>query len=325
MFVLTFGCGTASVATDVQHNRRSLDVETAPFPAHPVPVAWHARICDPAMTDIGDRPTSGSRRRLLLGLAGLGAGYAGLRFGIPRLVEVFAADFEFASLSDPAGFRRIEGGAISSGFDPFFGIAGAGAERARAVVTDVRTRLCDTLFGDMGASTGPGLSAGQVPVASFSDYNCPYCRVLTERLSRLESAASPRISVAWHELPLLGEGSVMAARGALAAKRQGAYIAFHQRLMRSRFQTTPGYLTEMATELGIDEQQLVVDMQSEDVATQIAETRALATIFGFIGTPALVVGRTVVQGAISEDRLNRLIDREIADGPIGACVFGACV
>ncbi len=250
---------------------------------------------------------------MLLGVGALGVGYAGLRYGIPRLSEFFAADFEFVAMNEPAGFRRIDGGASTAGFDPFFGISGADAAQAEGVVSDVRTRLCSTLFGD---PTPPG---GLVPVASFSDYNCPFCRVLTERLAQMQSVPPRQIEVFWHELPLLGEGSMMAARGALAAKRQGAYVAFHRRLMQSRFQTTPAYLATLAEDLGVDEEQLVRDMQSEDVTTEIADSRALARIFGFIGTPAMLVGRTVVQGEISQIRLQRLIDRELADGPIGAC------
>jgi hypothetical protein len=45
----------------------------------------------------------------------------------------------------------------------------------------------------------------------------------------------------------------------------------------------------------------------------------LAELFAFVGTPALVVGRTVVQGEINDARLERLIARERMDGPIEAC------
>ncbi|MDG1130228.1 MAG: DsbA family protein [Paracoccaceae bacterium] len=265
------------------------------------------------MTQPLDTAGSRSRRNLLLGASVLGAGYFGLRWGIPRLNEAFGPDFEFTEIADPIGFRRMTSGASTSGFDPFFGITGDGAAEAAAVVSDVRTRLCGALFDD------PAPSSNLVPVASFSDYNCPFCRVLTERLVQMQSAQPSQIAVTWHELPLLGEASVMAARGALAAKRQGAYIEFHRRLMKSRFQATPQYLSALADDLGVDQSQLVSDMQSDAIAAEIEDSRALATIFGFIGTPALIVGRTVVQGEISESRLQRLVDRELSDGPIEAC------
>ncbi len=212
-----------------------------------------------------DRSRDTSRRSLLIGAGVLAAGYAGLRYGIPQLSEVFAADFAFVAMNAPAGFRRIDGGESTAGFDPFFGMAGAVTAQAEIVASEVRTKLCDTLFVD------PAPPDGVVPVASFSDYNCSFCRVLTERLADIQSSSPPRIEVAWHELPLLGEGSILAAKGALAAKRQGAYVAFHRRLMKSRFQATPAYLTTLAEDLGVDEAHLIRDMQGEGVATEIAD------------------------------------------------------
>ena len=61
------------------------------------------------------------------------------------------------------------------------------------------------------------------------------------------------------------------------------------------------------------------DMDGAAVSRRLAESAALAGLFGFAGTPALVVGRTVVVGAIGEARLRALIARERRDGPIPAC------
>jgi protein-disulfide isomerase len=60
-------------------------------------------------------------------------------------------------------------------------------------------------------------------------------------------------------------------------------------------------------------------MASPAVAARIAETRGLARLFGFPGTPSMVVGRTVVTGALDEGRLLALIAREREEGPPPAC------
>lgn len=255
----------------------------------------------------------GSRRNLLIGGLVLASGYAGLRFGAPAVADLLAEDFVFEPMARPAGFRRISGGKSTSGFDPFFGLDGTPDPAMDASIEDVRLRVCDALYGEDLENDGP------VPIASFSDYNCPFCRVLTLRLSEIEEASSGRVRISWHELPLLGEASMMAAQGALAAKRQDAYVEFHRRLMRAPFETTPEYLTALADDIGVDKLQLLSDMESEEVRRELRESSALAKVFGFIGTPALVVGRTVVQGEIDDGRLKRLIERERADGPIAAC------
>jgi Protein-disulfide isomerase len=48
-------------------------------------------------------------------------------------------------------------------------------------------------------------------------------------------------------------------------------------------------------------------------------TEAIARIFGFIGTPALVVGRTVVVGAVSEGVIAALVEQERREGPPPVC------
>lgn len=254
-----------------------------------------------------------SRRGFLSLVIMVGGGYSAIKFGAPALKNLFASEFDFEPIAVPAGFRRISGGESTAGFDPFFGLESEPDEDMQLVVADVETRICQTLFRDHEPS------ADVVPLASFSDYNCPFCRVLTQRLAKLEAASNGGLKIVWHELPLLGDASVVAAKGALAAKRQGAYVAFHERLMRAPFQTTPEYLEILAEDIGVNGPQLITDMESEAVRRELQESSALAQVFGFIGTPALVVGRTVVQGEIGDNALGRLIERERADGPVTPC------
>jgi protein-disulfide isomerase len=254
-----------------------------------------------------------SRRALLTtGLAAAGI-YSTLWYGAPAVSNLFAGPFDFEPVDHPAGFRKLAAGASTSGFDPFVGFSNNEATEINNTIVEVTPRLCETLYD---ASL---LESGVVPIASFSDYNCPFCKVLTQRLAKIEAASSGRVKITWHELPLLGETSLSAARAALAAKRQNAYVAFHKRLVRAPFQTTNEYIEALASEIGVDVQQLRNDMASPEVDAEIRESTALSRIFGFVGTPALVVGRTIVQGQIGDATLERLIKRERADGPMTEC------
>jgi protein-disulfide isomerase len=238
-----------------------------------------------------------SRRGLLIG-AGAMIGVWALKAPVQRL---FAGRFEFVDLESPAGFRSFEGGQLSGGFDPFFGLEGGTRDGFAALVDDTSADLERHLYGPH--------ADGTVRIASFSDYNCPYCRVLTKRLDEI-SQSDPSVRITWHELPLLGETSVIGARAALAAERQGAYLAMHKRLMRSGFRVTPAYIESVAADLGLDTDQLARDMDQPDVLAQIDRVKALAQIFGIIGTPAMVVGKTLVMGEISLPRLDALIALE---------------
>lgn len=71
---------------------------------------------------------------------------------------------------------------------------------------------------------------GDVTVVEFFDYNCPYCRRAAPEVDAL-IAADPNIRLVYREWPILGDGSVYAARAALAARKQGKYGEFHKAMM----------------------------------------------------------------------------------------------
>jgi protein-disulfide isomerase len=60
-------------------------------------------------------------------------------------------------------------------------------------------------------------------------------------------------------------------------------------------------------------------MESKGVLQELDTSSVLSEIFGFIGTPALVVGRTVIQGQISDRNLLKIIDLERSEGWAQVC------
>lgn len=237
-------------------------------------------------------------------------------YGGWRVLPAFTGPrLDFEALEDPRGFRRIAGGPVSTNAAPFLGISAIGAAGPDAAEAEsaVAADLCGALFG------GRDFSAGTVPIASFSDYYCPYCRVQTRLLTRIEAESGGTVRVVWHELPLLGDSSRLAAKAALAARRQDAYAAFHARMMRAAFQATPGYLEALAASIDLDPARLAADMESPEIARELAISAALARRFGFFGTPALVIGKTAALGEIAENVGLRLIELERAEGMGPAC------
>lgn len=254
-----------------------------------------------AMPDREPSPDRPARRRLLIGGLGLAGAYAGVRLGLPALSERFGS-LSFEPLERPPGFRRLvaDGGISARGFDPFLGID-APADPVRRVVPS-----CEGLFD-------PGATPGTVPIAYFSDYNCAYCRILAPRLAVLD-----RVSVTLHELPLLGEGSVAMARAALAAGEQGAHRPFHDALLRIP-RPSPSRISRIVADLDLDPARLQADLDAPTVRRSLDRSRAVAALFGIYATPSMIVGRTLVIGAASDVILDRLVERERAEGPIPSC------
>lgn len=234
--------------------------------------------------------------RLVTGAAVIAAAY-GAAAGLRRLME---PDLTFEPIAGLPGFRHMAGGPVSAGTLLFAGLEDPEADALSP------GSLCAALF----ASPRPDLPQ----IAYFSDSRCIHCRVLSPLLHALETEGAAAIT--WHELPLLGQASRLSARAALAARAQGAYDLFHSRLMGSPVLLTPQHLAALAREAGIDPDRLVQDMDGPAVIHQLATTAALARRFGFIGTPALVVGRTAVLGRVERRLLIRLLAAEAAEpGP----------
>ncbi|TCO74225.1 DSBA-like thioredoxin domain-containing protein [Rhodovulum euryhalinum] len=251
-------------------------------------------------------------RRNLLWLGGIALAYGALASGPNLWRRVFPAAFDFSEIPGLPGFRRIGQGAVSAGSPVLIGLDAGAPAPPRAAPGELRADLCAHLFG--GA-----IGTGAVPVAYFSDVRCSYCRVLTPLVHERSSGAAASIRLAWHELPLLGESSVLAARAALAAGFQGAGPAIHARLAATRLVPTQAALVRLAEDIGIDGARLVADMAAPRVDRQLAVSLGLAGLFGFPGTPALVVGRTAVLGRIEAGDLDRLIALEAAEAATAPC------
>ncbi len=217
---------------------------------------------------------------------------------------------EFVELSSPKGFRALVLDGSSSRFDPVLGSLQGAATPGTAVETTYSAeKICEALWRDAQAPSAGNLDIA-INVVEFFDYRCPYCKTLTKILAGLR--ADGRIRVIYKEWPILGESSQLAARAALAAARQGGYLAFHEKLMQSGFIPTIGYIEDLSSRLGVDQSRLLKDMYSDETSAVLRRNRALALKLGLVGTPALVVGRTIVEGAITQEQLERLIAHEMS-------------
>ena len=150
-----------------------------------------------------------------------------------------------------------------------------------------------------------GNADGDVTVVEFFDYQCGYCkRALPVMEALLETDANVR--VVWKEFPILGPVSVFAARASMAAERQGRYLPFHLALMREP-KLTEKKIFEIAGRTGLDMERLRQDMKDPAIGAYLDETQALARQLGIGGTPAFVVGDTLVPGIVDSARMKELV------------------
>ncbi len=148
---------------------------------------------------------------------------------------------------------------------------------------------------------------GDVTVVEFFDYNCPYCRKVKPEVRALIDA-DPNIRLVYREWPILGDGSVFAAKAALAARKQGKYEAFHWAMMGNEGRAEEASVMRVAAEVGLDLDRLRADMEAPEVAEHIATSMQLTQALGFSGTPSFVIGDALVPGFVETDQLTALVD-----------------
>ena len=185
--------------------------------------------------------------------------------------------------------------------DSLLGLA-AREEKARikAGIKKVRLDEGDPIMGNKN---------GSVVIYEFSDYNCGYCKRMFAPIQQLLSN-NYDIRLVIKEFPILSQTSLTAARAGVAAQKQGNYASFHSEMMTYRGQISNASIMAAAGKSGLDLRQLQQDMDSAATTAIIERTRSGAAALGLNGTPAFVIGETVISGAVSSDELQNLIDRE---------------
>lgn len=156
-----------------------------------------------------------------------------------------------------------------------------------------------------------GNPQGTVTLVEFFDYSCGYCkRALPDMLSLLKEDGNLKIVL--KEFPILGPGSVEAARVAIAARMQDPggqkYLSFHKELLGNPGPASTEKALAAAKDQGFDIARLEQDMKSDEIAKTLSENMKLASTLGISGTPSYVIGNDVVVGAIGITALQQHIE-----------------
>src|SRR6202050_965982 len=125
----------------------------------------------------------------------------------------------------------------------------------------------ETIFNSpRGVSLGN--KDGDVTFVEFFDYNCGYCRrAMSDMLDLMKS--DPKLKVVLKEFPVLSEGSVEAAKVAVAVRMQdpgGAkYLDFHQKLLGGRGAADKARALAAAKDAGLDMARIAKDLAGTEV------------------------------------------------------------
>lgn len=178
------------------------------------------------------------------------------------------------------------------------------ASRADAQRTAIRQNA-DALFRDP-ADPVRGNPQGRVTVVEFFDARCGYCRTLHPTMEEL-LRRNREVKLVLKDLPILGPNSVLGSRALLVAQRTGKYPALFEGFMRLREELSETVLRREVERVGLDWPRLRREMDDGAITRRIDANVSLARALDIQGTPALVIGDTIIPGAVELPQLEAAV------------------
>ena len=136
---------------------------------------------------------------------------------------------------------------------------------------------------------------GSITVTEFYDYRCGYCRVAAPEVLKLITE-NPDVRFVFKDFVIFGRESEAAARLMLGAREQGKTLQLHKALMAEKSLDEAGAY-RIAAGLGIDVARARSAGAKPAVTQHLADTYGLAQSLAIAGTPAFIIGDTIIPGA----------------------------
>ncbi len=153
-----------------------------------------------------------------------------------------------------------------------------------------------------------GNPKGDLTIAEYSDFNCPYCRKVFPVLQKVVREDG-NIRLAYKLWPIFGPPSVYGAQMTLAARAQGKYVQAYDALMSSNTRITEETTDRILAGAGVDVKRAKQDLQKNitEIGAVLKRHHAQANAFSFQGTPSFIIGKFRLFGAQQEEVFKQAI------------------
>jgi protein-disulfide isomerase len=158
-----------------------------------------------------------------------------------------------------------------------------------------------------GSIVGPPLAP--VVIIEFSDFQCPYCARLAERLDSLRLKYGDAVAVVYRHYPISGLHSVArdAARASICADRHAVFKSYHDRLFRAQSAIGSVPWTVLAAEVGVTDTVSFRDCMASTIPDDfIRQDSMAASELEISGTPLVLLNGRLIAGAPAFSTLDSL-------------------
>ncbi|MDB3955436.1 DsbA family protein [Alphaproteobacteria bacterium] len=157
-----------------------------------------------------------------------------------------------------------------------------------------------------------GSDKPKVTIIEFFDYNCGYCKKSLDAVTELLRTEYD-LKISFRDYPILSPSSRIAAKAALAARKQEKYFILHSALMNMQGNLNEEKIFSIASELNIDIEKLKIDMQESEIEKIITNNENLARKLNIRGTPTFIINGKLYAGALELNKLRQIINDSLKD------------
>lgn len=159
-----------------------------------------------------------------------------------------------------------------------------------------------------------------VGLVVYSDYQCPFCATWNEETlpELMPYTETGQLRIEWRDINMYGADSERAARAAYAAAIQDKYWEYHNALFPggehlSGTELSDDALISLAGELGLDTDQFLRDMESEQTYQEVQRNQAEGDAAGVSGTPTFILGGRPLVGMQPSGLFLETLESALAD------------
>lgn len=143
---------------------------------------------------------------------------------------------------------------------------------------------------DIYGSPFKGPENAPVTIVVFSDYQCPFCANVEPLIQQILNQYPKAVKSLFKNFPLSSHKFARsAATAALAARAQGKYWEFHDKVFANSKTLNDAKFQEIARELGLDIERFNKDMIDPTIQKQIDKDMADGQQAGVRGTPTIFI------------------------------------
>lgn len=150
-----------------------------------------------------------------------------------------------------------------------------------------------------------------ITIEVFSDFSCDHCVKVESIIKELLTIYNGKLKFIYRHSPYLSNEAPKAHYAAEAARLQGKFWEYAEKLYADQANHNRDNFIQIATSLGLDVAKFTADMDSEEVIKRVNTDLKTSFNFRVRGLPCFRMNGTLVYGARPIDDFKYFIDKEL--------------